>query len=148
MTIKHQQPARNIGLQWNYLKKKSFDHCGILQLEHVEIVYKDIGNDVYVISVLVFLHYKFSVYNGLGEVLESPVNTLVPEAFPNKNFRVSAFRASGLLGFLQHCLPPCTSTSKFRRDQQVLVIVGAVSKQPLTIKLTLIITIQDNTSIG
>ena len=42
-TIRHQQPARNIGLQWQYLKTAAFDHGGVPQLEHVEIVYKDIG---------------------------------------------------------------------------------------------------------
>ena len=106
-TIRHQQPARNIGLQWHYLKSKAFEHDGIPQLEHVEIVYKDV------------------VYNGHGEILENPVNILVPEAFPNKTFRVSDFKPSGLRGFLKNCLPPYTSTSKFRRDQQILSIIGA-----------------------
>jgi hypothetical protein len=76
----------------------------------------------------------FSVYNALGEVLESPVNTLVPDAFPNKTFRVSPFKPSGLRGFLQHCLPPYTSTSKFRRDQQVMVIIGATGGKTLHMK--------------
>ena len=53
---------------------------------------------------------------------------MVPEAFPNKNFRVSDFKPSGLKGFLQNCLPPFTSTSKFRRDQQILVIMGATGQ--------------------
>ena len=43
--IKHQRPARNIGLQWHYLKTKAFEHGGIPQLEHVEIVYRDVGRD-------------------------------------------------------------------------------------------------------
>ena len=43
MSIKYQRPARNVGLEWNYLKKRSFDHGGVLQLDDVEIVYKDIG---------------------------------------------------------------------------------------------------------
>lgn len=110
LAIKHQRPARNIGLQWNYLKKKAFNFGGAPQLEHVEIVYRDI------------------VYNGKGEVLEAPVNTLVPDAFPSKNFRVSPFKPSGLRGFLQHFLPPYTSTSKFRRDQQNLANIGATGK--------------------
>ena len=107
MSIKHQRPARNIGLQWNYLKKMAFNFGGAPQLEHVEIVYKD------------------QVYNGKGEVLDSPVNALVPDAFPNRAFRVSPFKPSGLRGYLQHYLPPYTSTSKFRRDQQNLANIGA-----------------------
>jgi hypothetical protein len=78
--------------------------------------------DLYLYSILT----KFSVYNGLGEELNSPVNILVPDAFPNKTFRVSDFKPSGLRGFLKNCLPPYTSTSRFRREQQVLVIVGAL----------------------
>ena len=105
MTIKHQQPARNIGLQRQYLKKMSFEYGGVPQLKHAEIVYN-------------------VVYNGLGELLDSPVNVLVPEAFPHKNFRVSHFKPSGLRGFLQLCLPPYTATSKFRRDQQSLLVIG------------------------
>ena len=77
-SICHQQPARNIGLQLHYLKTKAFEHDGLFQLEHVEIVYKDY------------------VFNGLGEILENPVNILVPDAFPNKTFRVSEFKPSGL----------------------------------------------------
>ena len=114
-TIRHQQPARNIGLQWHYLKSKAFEHGGIPQLEHVEIVYKDV------------------VYNGLGDVLESPVNILVPDAFPSKTFRISEFKPSGLRGFLKNCLPPYTSTSKFRRDQQILSIIGAAGSLSKTI---------------
>ena len=48
-TIKHQRPARNIGLQWHYLKSMAFEHGGLLQLEHVEIVYKDVGEHIYCI---------------------------------------------------------------------------------------------------
>ena len=68
------------------------------------------------------------MFNGLGETIACPVNVLVPEAFPNKTFRVSDFKPSGLRGFLKNCLPPYTSTSKYRRDQQVLVIIGAAGK--------------------
>ena len=107
MSIKYIRPARNIGLQWNYLKKMAFDHGGIIQLKDVEIVYKDV------------------VYNGIGEIVSDPVHALVPDAFPNKAFRVSKFIPSGLIGYLQHCLPPFTSTSKLRRDQQVLALIGA-----------------------
>ena len=109
-TIEHQRPARNIGLQWKYLQSMAFNHGGLLQLEHVEIVYKDI------------------VFNGLGEKLDHPVNILVPDAFPSKTFRVSDFKPSGLRGFLKNCLPPYTSTSKFRREQQVLVLIGALGQ--------------------
>ena len=105
--IKHQRPARNIGLQRQYLVSRAFEKGGVLQLEDVEIVYKNI------------------VYNGLGEIVEHPVNALVLEAFPNKTFRVSSFKASGLRGYLKCFLPPFTSTSKFRRDQQILSIIGA-----------------------
>ena len=49
-TIKHQRPARNIGLQWHYLKSMSFEHGGVLQLEHEEIVYKDVGEHIYCIA--------------------------------------------------------------------------------------------------
>ena len=82
-TIEHQRPARNIGLQWKYFQSMAFNHGGLLQLEHVEIVYKDI------------------VFNGLGEKLDHPVNILVPDAFPSKTFRVSDFKPSGLRGFLK-----------------------------------------------
>ena len=51
-TIQHQRPARNIGLQWHYLKTMAFEHGGNPQLEHVEIVYKDIG-----MSISLFLQY-------------------------------------------------------------------------------------------
>ena len=66
--IKHQWPARNIGRQWQYLVSRAFEKGGVLQLEDVEIVYMNI------------------VYNGLGEIIEHPVNALVLEAFPNKPF--------------------------------------------------------------
>ena len=60
--IQHKRPARNIGLQWNYLVSQSFEKGGVLQLDDVEIVYRDV------------------VYNGLGETIKNPVNVLVPEA--------------------------------------------------------------------
>ena len=41
--IKHQRPARNIGLQWHYLMSRAFSKGGVLQLEDVEIVYKEVG---------------------------------------------------------------------------------------------------------
>jgi hypothetical protein len=41
--IEHCRPARNIGLQWHYLQSMAFNHGGVLQLDHVEIVYNDIG---------------------------------------------------------------------------------------------------------
>ena len=41
--IIHQCPARNIGLQWHYLVSKAFEKQGILQIDDVEIVYKDVG---------------------------------------------------------------------------------------------------------
>ena len=130
MTIMHQRPARNIGLAWNYLKKMSFEFGGVPQLEHVEIVYKDV------------------VYNGLGEVLTNPVHALVPDAFPNKIFRVSRFLPSGLRGYLQHCLPPYTSSSKFRRDQQVLVLIGATGMISFMFTTTISFYAQVNISIA
>ena len=105
--ILYQRPARNIGIQWHYLRSMSFAYEGVLQLEHVEVVYKDV------------------VYNGLGEIKEHPVNVLFPEAFPNKTFRVSEFKPSGLRGYLRMFLPPYTSTSMYRREQQILVLIGA-----------------------
>ena len=69
-----------------------------------------------------------SVYNGLGEVLGSPVHVLIPEAYPNKKFRVSDFVPSGLRGYLKMCLPPYTSQSINRRRQQVLVLIGATGQ--------------------
>ena len=68
------------------------------------------------------------MYDGLGKEKEEPIHVLVNDAFPTKHFRVSDFVPSGLRGFLQNCLPPYTSTSKFRRDQQVLVIMGATTQ--------------------
>ena len=53
MTIKHQQPARNIGLQWNYLKRMAFEYGGIPQLEHAEIVYRDVGMSSAIIYFLI-----------------------------------------------------------------------------------------------
>ena len=101
MTIMHQRPARNIGLAWNYLKKMSFEFGGVPQLEHVEIVHKDV------------------VYSGLGEVLTNPVHALVPDAFPNKIFCVSRFVPSGLRGTCSavfhrtHHLPNSEEINKF-----------------------------------
>ena len=46
MSIRHQQPARNIGLQWHHLKRRSFDHGGLLQLQDVEIVHKDVSESL------------------------------------------------------------------------------------------------------
>ena len=121
--IIYQRTAKNVGLQWHYLKSMAFDHGGALQLEHVEVVYRDV------------------VYNGLGKKLETPVNVLVPEAYPNKTFRVTDFKPSGLRGFLQLCLPPYTSTSVFRREQQILVIMGALSKYKFSFHLDLTLEI-------
>ena len=121
MTIQHQRPARNIGLQWNYLKYMAFDFGGVPQLEH--IVYKDVGMKN--INNKFNIYFFIIVYNGLGEVVPNPVHTLVPDAFPNKNFRFSPFKRSGLHGFLQHYLPPY---SKFRRDQQVLALIEATGE--------------------
>ena len=62
MSIKHQRPARNIGLQWNYLKKMAFDFGGMPQLEHVEIVYKDIGIDeLCILNVSIFCNFILSL---------------------------------------------------------------------------------------
>ena len=76
-------------------------------------------------AVIVEVVYKDVVYNGLGEIKENPVNVLVREAFPNKTFRVSEIKPSGLRGYLRMFLPPYTSTSMYRREQQILVLIGA-----------------------
>ena len=64
-SIKHQRPARNIGLQFEYLLEKSFEHRGVLQLKDVEVVYPGV------------------VYNGQGQVLDGPVHRIIEEAFPH-----------------------------------------------------------------
>ena len=48
-TIVHQRPARNIGLQWYYLRNMAYKHGGMLQLDHVEIVYKDVGKKSHIL---------------------------------------------------------------------------------------------------
>ena len=106
--IKHQRPAKNIGLQFDYLLERSFEHRGVLQLNDVEVVYPDV------------------VYNGLGQVLEDPVHCVIDEAFPHKILVSSKFTASGLRGLLKLCLPPYTATSSMRRKQQQIAIIGAI----------------------
>ena len=44
-TVRYQRPARNIGLQWHYLRSMAFEHGGVPQLDHVEIVYNDVGKN-------------------------------------------------------------------------------------------------------
>ena len=106
-SIIHQRAAKNIGLQWDYLVSESRHFGTLLRLEYFEIFYKNI------------------VYNGYGEVVNTPVNVLIPEAFPQKKFRVTEFEPSGLQGYLKMFLPPYTSPSPFRRNQQILALIGA-----------------------
>ena len=88
-----------------------------------------------------YFNSYLAVYDGQGVVKENPIHVLVPEAFPNKNFRVSDFKPSGLKGFLQNCLPPFTSTSKFRRDQQILVIMGATGQHFYRLIVHILVTV-------
>ena len=108
--IKHQRPAKNIGLHFEYLVERAFDHGGVLQLEDVEIVYPG------------------KVYDGFGQEKRDPVHCLVHEAYPHKVLVASRFKASGLRGLLKLCLPPYTAASPMRRKQQQLAIMGAIGK--------------------
>ena len=106
--IRHQRPAKNIGLQFDYLLEKSFEHRGILQLKDVEIVYPGV------------------VYDGYGKVIDEPVHCIIEEAYPHKILVASKFTASGLRGLLKLFLPPFTATSPMRRKQQQIAIIGAI----------------------
>ena len=86
-------------------RNMAFDHGEVPQLKHVEIVYKD------------------TVYSGTGEKLDFPVNVLILDAFPNKTFHVSDLNPS-----LPEISSP-SSYSKFRREQQVLVIIRATGRE-------------------
>ena len=109
-TIRHQRPAKNIGLQYDYLVEKSFEHGGVLQLQDVEVVYPDV------------------VYDGYGRVVHEPVHCIIDEAYPYKVLVASKFTSSGLRGLLKLCLPPFTATSLMRRRQQQMVIIGAMGE--------------------
>ena len=109
-TIRHQRPAKNIGLQFDYLLEQSFQHRGVLQLKDVEVVYPDV------------------VYDGFGRVKDDPVHCVIEEAYPNKIFVASKFTASGLRGLLKLCLPPYTASSPLRRKQQQIAIIGAIGR--------------------
>ena len=87
-SIFHQRPARNIAIQYCYLEEMSFENDGRIRLEDLEVVYRNI------------------VYNGLGEVKDRPIHTIVEEAYPHKIFKVSKFIPSGLQGFIKLFLPP------------------------------------------
>ena len=113
--IKHQRPAKNIGLQFEYLLERSFEHRGVLQLDDVEVVYPDV------------------VYNGYGQVLDEPVHCVIDEAYPHKVLVASKFTASGLRGLLKLCLPPFTATSPMRRRQQQIAIIGAIGNFKLNL---------------
>ena len=106
--IKHQRPAKNIGLQFDYLLEKSFEHRGVLQLQDVEVVYPDV------------------VYDGHGHVKTDPVHCIIDEAYPNKVFAASKFSPSGLRGLVKLFLPPYTATSLMRRKQQQIALMGAI----------------------
>ena len=113
--IKHQRPAKNIGLQFEYLLERSFEHRGVLQLDDVEVVYPDV------------------VYNGYGQVLDEPVHCVIDEAYPHKVLVASKFTASGLRGLLKLCLPPFTATFPMRRRQQQIAIIGAIGNFKLNL---------------
>ena len=112
--IKHQRPAKNIGLQFDYLLEKSFEHRGVLQLQDVEVVYPDV------------------VYDGHGHVKTDPVHCIIEEAYPHKVFAASKFSPSGLRGLVKLFLPPYTATSLMRRKQQQIAIMGAIGKMFFT----------------
>lgn len=107
-TIKHQRPAKNIGLQFDYLMERSFVHHGVLQLDDVEVVYPGV------------------VYDGYGAVKDEPVHCVIDEAYPSKVLVASKFTASGLRGLLKLFLPPYTAASPLRRRQQQIAIIGAI----------------------
>ena len=107
-TIRHQRPAKNIGLQFDYLLERSFAHRGVLQLEDVEVVYPDV------------------VYDGYGRVKDEPVHCVIDEAYPSKVLVASKFTPSGLRGLLKLFLPPFTAASPLRRRQQQIAIMGAI----------------------
>jgi hypothetical protein len=109
-TIKHIRPAKNIGLQFDYLLERSFAHHGVLQLEDVEVVYPDV------------------VFDGYGVVEEDPIHCVIDEAYPNKVLQASKFTPSGLRGLLKLFLPPYTAASPLRRKQQQIAIIGAIGK--------------------
>ena len=106
--IAHQRPAKNIGLQFDYLQEKSLEHRGVLQLQDVEVVYPDV------------------VYDGYGNVKVDPIHCVIREAYPNKVLTASRFTPSGLRGLLKIFLPPYTATSSMRRKQQQIAIMGAI----------------------
>ena len=122
--IPTKRPAENVGLQVRYLIDGAYNHDDCIALEDIECVYKEV------------------TYNGLGEIKEHPVHTIIEEARPkviNKNnfvtlvylycmqvsFQCSKFRPSGLEGFLKLFLPPLTSRCPVQRSQQSLALLGA-----------------------
>ena len=107
-SIRHQRPAKNIGLQFDYLLEQSFKHRGVLQLKDVEVVYPEV------------------VYDGYGNVKEEPIHCIIEEAYPHKILTASRFTASGLRGLLKLFLPPYTAASPMRRKQQQIAIIGAI----------------------
>lgn len=109
-SIKHIRPAKNIGLQFDYLLERSFAHHGVLQLDDVEIVYPDV------------------VFNGFGVVKDDPIHCVIDEAYPSKVLVASKFTPSGLRGLLKLFLPPYTAASPLRRKQQQIAIIGAIGK--------------------
>ena len=58
------RPAENVGLQVRYLIERAFDHDDCLSLEDVECVYKSI------------------TFNGLGQVKDQLIHTVIEEARP------------------------------------------------------------------
>ena len=60
--IQHQRPAKNIGLQFEYLLEQAFEHKGVLQLKDLEVVYPDV------------------VFDGYGRSKDNPVHCIINEA--------------------------------------------------------------------
>ena len=90
--------------------EQAFEHNDCLSLDDVESVYKGV------------------TYNGLGEVKQHPIHTIIEEAKPNVSFQCSKFKASGLEGYLKLFLPPLTSKCPQQRSQQSLALLGATCK--------------------
>ena len=90
------------------MKEKSIEHNGELNISDVEIVYDGV------------------CYDGYGKVKKEPIHLIVKEAMPHKVLVVSKFIPSGLTGLLKLFLPPNTLKSPFRRQQQIIAIIGAM----------------------
>ena len=72
------------------------------------------------------------MYDGYGNVKGTPVNVLIPEAYPHKRFQISEFVPSGARGYLNFFLPPFTSRSPYRRKQQTLALIAATGEDTIS----------------